>query len=294
VPRVTGPLAPRRALASALRQLREGRDESLQDVADVLMISKSKLSRLESAQATPLPRDLRDLISYYGLEATPEGNKLLRLARDARRQVWWTDFDVLATDSGGLDAHVAYESDATVERTYTLPFLPALLQTADYAESIFRDMEGRSEDEINQLVEVRMKRQEALRQRDDLLPLQLVAVTHESTLRQFVGSLTIMRAQLDVLAAPPAQPGIRLQVLPFSARPIFSMTCMYAYFEYQDVDSLEQDVVNIETHAGFRTIDDPAKVARYRAAHEELVAASLSEEDSRALIRSTRDELYGD
>jgi hypothetical protein len=258
------------------------------------MISKSKLSRLESAQATPLPRDLRDLISYYGLEATPEGNKLLRLARDARRQVWWTDFDVLATDSGGLDAHVAYESDATVERTYTLPFLPALLQTADYAESIFRDMEGRSEDEINQLVEVRMKRQEALRQRDDLLPLQLVAVTHESTLRQFVGSLTIMRAQLDVLAAPPAQPGIRLQVLPFSARPIFSMTCMYAYFEYQDVDSLEQDVVNIETHAGFRTIDDPAKVARYRAAHEELVAASLSEEDSRALIRSTRDELYGD
>lgn len=259
----------------------------------MLMISKSKLSRLENAQATPLPRDMRDLISYYGLEGKPDGNKLQRLARDARRQVWWTDFDVLAADPGGLDAHVAYESDATIERTYTLPFLPALLQTGGYAEAVFRDMEGRSEDEINQLVEVRMKRQEALQHREELPPLQLVAVTHESTLRQFVGSPAIMRAQLDVLAAPPEQPGVHLRVFPFSARPVFSMTCMYAYFEYQNADSLEQDVVHIETHAGFRSIDDPVKVARYRAAHEELVAASLSEEDSRALIRSTRDELYG-
>jgi len=257
------------------------------------MISKSKLSRLENAQATPLPRDMRDLVRYYGVEGKTEGNKLQRLARDARRQVWWTDFDVLAADPGGLDAHVAYESDATLERTYTLPFLPALLQTMDYAKAVFRDMEGRSEDEINQLVEVRMKRQEALRHREELPPLQLVAVTHESTLRQFVGSPAIMRAQLDVLAEPLEElPDVHVRVFPFSARPVFSMTCMYAYFEYQD-PSLEQDVVHIETHAGFRTIDDPVRVAKYRAAHEKLVAASLGEEDSRALIRSTRDELYG-
>jgi transcriptional regulator with XRE-family HTH domain len=292
VARVTGPLAPRRALASALKQLRDARNESLQDVADELMISKSKLSRLENAQATPQPRDMRDLVRHYGIEGKPEGAKLQRLARAARRQVWWTDFDVLAAESG-LDAHVAYESDATVERTYTMPFLPALLQTEDYAAAVFRDMEGRSEEAISQLVEVRMKRQEALQNREDLPALKLIAVTYESTLRQFVGSLAIMRAQLDVLAAPPAQPGIQLRVLPFSARPMFSMTCMYAHFEYQGADSLEQDVVHIETHAGFRSIDDPGAVARYRAAHQKLVAASLSQEDSRALIRSVRDELYG-
>ena len=31
------------------------------------------------------------------------------------------------------------------------------------------------------------------------------------------------------------------------------MNCMYAYFEYQGEGSLEQDVVHIETHAGFAT-----------------------------------------
>jgi len=87
----------------------------------------------------------------------------------------------------GLDVHLAYEVDATVERTYTLPFLPALLQTEEYAAAIFRDMEQRSEDQVRQLVKVQLRRQAALMNRErGLPPLQLVAVTHESTLRQAV------------------------------------------------------------------------------------------------------------
>ena len=69
------------------------------------------------------------------------------------------------------------------------------------------------------------------------------------------------------------------------------MTCMYAYFEYQDPEDLEQDLVQIETHAGFWTIDDPVRVAEYRKAHDSLIASSLSENDSRALIRSIRDSM---
>ena len=57
-----GPLAPRRAIGDALRRLREDRGKSLGDVAGDLMMSTSKLSRLEKAQGTPLPRDMRDLI----------------------------------------------------------------------------------------------------------------------------------------------------------------------------------------------------------------------------------------
>jgi transcriptional regulator with XRE-family HTH domain len=291
VDRVTGPLAPRRAIATVLRQLREDAGKNLNDVAEDLLISRSKLSRLENAQGKPLPRDIRDLIRYYQIEGTPTAGRLQRWVKDAQRPGWWTDFDVLL-GTGGLDAHVAYEADATVERTYTLPFLPALLQTENYAAAIFRDMEGRSEDEVRQLVEVRLIRQAALTSREDLPPLQLVAVTHESTLRQVIGSPAIMRAQLDRLADRPADQHVRLHVLPFTARPVFSMTCMYAYFEYQDIDSLDQDVVHIETHAGFLNIEDAGQVARYRAAHEALVQASLTEDESLARIRQVRDELY--
>jgi len=291
--KVTGPLGPRRNIATALKQLREDSGKNLNEVAGDLLISTSKLSRMENAQGRPLPRDIKDVISYYKIEGTPLAGRLRRWVADAQRPGWWTDFDdeVLGPVLGsglGLDAHLAYEADATVERTYTLPFVPALLQTADYARAIFRDMEHRSEDEISQLLEVRQLRQEALNSREGLDPLQLVAVTHETSLRQAVGSPRILRDQLGALIERSTASNVSLHVFPFEAKPVLTMTCMYAYFEYKNTD-VEQDVVHIETHAGYWSISDPDKVAEYRKAHDALVKASLSEDDTRALIRSIRD-----
>jgi transcriptional regulator with XRE-family HTH domain len=108
--KVTGPLGPRRGIATALKQLREDSGKHLNAVAGDLMISTSKLSRLENAQGKPLPRDIRDLISYYGIDGTPLADKLRRWVAAAQRQGWWTDFDDQVL--GGLDAHLAYEVDA--------------------------------------------------------------------------------------------------------------------------------------------------------------------------------------
>jgi transcriptional regulator with XRE-family HTH domain len=287
VNKVTGPLGPRRAIAGALKQLREDQGKLLTEVAQELMISTSKLSRLENAQGRPLPRDIRDLIKYYGIENSALAGRLERWVQAAQRPGWWTDFDDEVIE--GIDAHLAYETDASVERTYTLPFLPALLQTMDYARVIFRDMEGRSEKEIRQLLEVRVRRQEALRRREGLDPLRLIAVTHESTLRQVVGSPSIMREQLDALLEGAKLPNVRLRVLPFTAQPAFSMTCMYALFEYQD--AAESDVVHIETHAGFFNVENGDRVAEYRTAHAGLVSAALSQDETQELIRCIRDEL---
>jgi len=293
--KVTGPLGPRRNIAAALRQLREDRGKLLNEVAEGMMISTSKLSRLENAQGKPQPRDIRDAIHYYDLEGTELAGNLRRWVASAQRPGWWTDFDdeVLGGVLGGLglDAHLGYEADAKVERTYTLPFVPALLQTTEYAASIFRDMERRTPDEISQLLDVRARRQQALVSREGLDPLELIAVTHESTLRQAVGSPGILRDQLDALLERSKSPNVRLHVLPFNVGPVFTMTCMYAYFEYQNAE-LEQDVVHIETHAGYWSVENPDKVARYRKAHDALVKASLSQDASRTLIRSIRDEMH--
>jgi hypothetical protein len=287
VDKVTGPLGPRRHIAANLRQLREASGKILTDVAGDLLISTSKLSRLENAQGKPQLRDIRDLIRYYGIEGEPLAARLERWVAAAKRPGWWTDYgDQMG---GGLDAHLAYEADATVERAYTIPFIPALLQTTNYAETIFRDMAHLPETDIGQSLEVRHLRQEVLRSREGLDPLKLVAVTHESTLRQPVGSPQIMHDQLNALIGWSGEPNVSLHVLPFAAGPVFTMTCMYAYFEY--ADDLEPDVVHIETHAGFWSIDDPKRVAEYRRAHDSLVSASLSEADSIVLIESVRDDL---
>lgn len=290
--KVTGPLGPRRGIAATVKKLREDSGKNLAEVAKGLMISTSKLSRLENAQGRPLPRDIRDIINYYEIEGTPLADRLRRWVNAAQETGWWTDFDdeILGPVLGelGLDTHLAYEAEATVERAYTIPFLPALLQTPNYARAIFRDMERRSDEEIEQLVTMRIRRQDALSHREGLSPLRLIAVTYESTLRQQVGSPEILREQLDALLERSEAENITLHVLPFTAKPVLTMTCMYAYFEYQGDNDLGQDVVHIETHAGYWSIEAPERVAEYRRAHDALVEASLSEDDSRALIRSLR------
>jgi transcriptional regulator with XRE-family HTH domain len=285
--KVTGPLGPRRAIAKAVKKLREDRGKLLNDVARDLMMSTSKLSRLENAQGKPLPRDIRDLVRYYGIEGTALAGRLERWVKAAQRPGWWTSYDDEVI--GALNAHLAYEVDAAVARVYTIPFLPVLLQTLDYSRAVYRDMEGRSESEIRQLLAVRLRRQEALRSREGLEPLRLIAVTHESTLHQLVGSADIMRDQLDELLERSAEPNVSLRVLPFSSKPVFSMTCMYALFEYKDVG--ESDIVNIETHAGFFSVEDAAQVKKYRSYHDALMRASLTEEESRDLIRRIRDDM---
>jgi transcriptional regulator with XRE-family HTH domain len=280
--KVTGPLSPRRAIANYLRQLRDESGESLSEVAAALLISTSKLSRLENAQGKPNPRDIRDLIAHYKIQGTSVARSLMRYATRAQVTGWWTDFDDDVV--GSLDTHLAYETDATIARTYTLPFVPALLQLPEYAEAVFRDMEKRSEEQIEQLLKVRRRRQQALSGREGLEPLELIAVTHESSLRQVVGSPGILRRQLGELVERSTAPNIRLRVLPFGARLTFSMTCMYAYFEYKD--AAEFDVVHIETPAGFFSVEDPLQVRKYREAHEDLMTASLSETESRDLIHS--------
>ena len=282
--KVTGPLVPRRAIADNLRRLRDESGESLNDVASELLISTSKLSRLENAQGKPNPRDIRDLIHHYNIQGTSLARSLTRWVKDAQEPGWWTNFDDEVVEQ--MDAHLSYETDAAVERVYTLPFVPALLQLPEYAEAIFRDMEHRSEEQIPQLLEVRRRRQQALVSREDLDPLELIAVTYESSLRQMVGSPDVMRRQLDELVERSTAPNVRLRVLPFDAPLTFSMTCMYAHFEYKDAG--ESDIVNIETPAGFFSVEDPQQVRKYREAHEALMTASLGEADSRDLIHSIR------
>ena len=293
MPQVSGPLGPRRRIATTLRQWRRKSGKSLAEVQEETLISTSKLSRLENAEGKPQLRDVRDLIRFYGKEGTPQAGQLERWVKAAEVPGWWTDFDdEVLQDYGRLDIHLAYEADAAVERVYTLPFVPALLQTDAYAEAVYRDMKRRPADQIGELMDIRRSRKEALKQRaGGLDPLKLIAVTHECTLRQTVGSPKILRDQLDELLVQSHEENVSLYVFPFSAKPTFTMTCMYAYFEYQDPEDLEQDLVHIETQAGFWTIDDPVRVAEYRKAHDSLIASALKEDDSRDLIQRIRDSM---
>lgn len=280
-----GPIGPRRRIATKLRQLREEAGMSLDQVADDLLISRAKLSRLERAQGSTQPRDIRDLLRLYGQDGTAEADRMLRWANAARRQSWWNDYEYTTEGfTRDLPAHVAYESEAKTARAYTIPLLPALLQTPDYIRSVYASMEPwRSRREIEDLVQLREQRLARLERRDGMDPLRLIAVTHETSLRQLVGSPELMRAQLAALDDKLDRDNVTLHVLPFDAQPVFGFTCMFTHFEYED--DLESDVVDIETPAGMWHVEDEKGVNRLRRHFDALVQRALSPEKSRAFIR---------
>jgi transcriptional regulator with XRE-family HTH domain len=283
MPSIQGPVLPRKRIAAELKRLREAAGLTLEQVAEALLVSTSKLSRLENAQGSPQARDVRDLINFYQIDGTELAAKLTRWTRASHRQGWWADYsDAISTD---LDTHIAYETEASVVRAYTIPALPVLLQTPDYARAYYEGNEPwRSHEEINALVELRIRRQASLDARTEQAPLKLLAITHEGSLRQHIGSREIMRAQLDHMVDRSTAANVDLRILPFAGPLPFTSTCMWAYFEFSD--SLDRDVVAIETHAGFRYIETTNRVAQYRRHYEHLTECSLSPEDSRGLIRS--------
>lgn len=284
----SGPLMPRKRLAAELRRLREEVGATLEDVAIELLISTSKLSRLENAQGRPQPRDVRDLIRHYGIENTPTAEQLMKWVRAAGKRAWWDDYTGAVLE--GLDVHVATEAEASIARVYTIPVLPVLLQTLDYTRALLERMEPwRSPGELEELLQVRARRRQALEYRDEMPPLRLVAITHEASVRQMVGTGAIMRAQLDYLLERSKMPNVEFRILPLSDTPPFTSTCMYAYFEFEDYD---RDIVNVETHAGFRYIETIELVARYRRYYDGLMRSSLDPEQTRDLVRLVKNEYF--
>jgi uncharacterized protein DUF5753 len=84
-----------------------------------------------------------------------------------------------------------------------------LLQTEEYAREILRA--GNRADQLDELVAIRMERQDILR-RDD--PPWLIVLLDESVVRRVVGNRDVMRRQLEHLLAVMNQPNVTLRIVP--------------------------------------------------------------------------------
>lgn len=87
MPADAGPatIAGRRRLGRELRRLREARSLRQGDVAAVLGIAPSTLSRMETGDAPTRTSYLTLMLDIYGVDDPAKRNALTRLARDGRR-----------------------------------------------------------------------------------------------------------------------------------------------------------------------------------------------------------------
>ena len=80
------PTVRRRQLATELKRLRLAAKMTIEQVAEHLEWSPGKISKIENARVSVLPRDVRHLLEAYGVGDGSEREALLTLARQSRER----------------------------------------------------------------------------------------------------------------------------------------------------------------------------------------------------------------
>jgi transcriptional regulator with XRE-family HTH domain len=269
------PTVRRRELGAHLRRLRTGRGLTVDQVAQELLCSPSKISRMETGDRGASARDIRDLAQLYGLDPG-EQQHLTQLAAAGKQQAWWQPFDLPYSRFVGL------ETEATAIRDFALGSVPGLLQTADYAEAVVRagkpDMPPQV---VKQRIDARLARQARIIGADSP---RFDAVIDEYVLHRVVGSRSIMHAQLERLLEASHLRNVTIRVVAFAAGVLPIGTHKFILLSL-DSPAIT-DVVYIETLTGELIIDRESDLAVYNHAYGTLAGLAASVQDTRAMIIS--------
>ena len=274
------PTVRQRELGKRLRELRSLHDLTVEDVAEKLLCSATKVSRLETGARRPSLRDVRDLCVLYGVDGATS-IELMSLARGAREQGWWTQYEDL-----NLDPLIGLEQDAIAITCYSMYYMPALLQTEDYARAIIKAIAPKIDPAIHQQrVEVRMRRQQLL---DNANRPRYRILLDEAALRRRVGGPAVMAAQFDKVLDAARQGKAAVQVIPFEVGEYAAVDAYFVLLDFDEESNLSP-VVFIEGLTGNQYIERKADIARYREAIESLRDSALSVRDSLSLMQELRE-----
>ena len=282
MPEVRSPTVRRRELGARLRALRNEKGLTVEDVAELLLCSPSKVSRMETGHGIATARDIRDLCNLYGVTDETERDRLRQLASEGKQQGWWQPYDLT------YGPYIDLEAEALAIRDFQSSVVPGLLQTADYARAGHEAYIPRlSSDQIELNIEAKLKRQGLLIQPD---PPTFSAVLDEAVLQRVVGGPRIMGAQLDRLFEASRLPNVTVQVIPFA---IGYHPGLESNFRILDLPASAPSVVFVEGLVGSVYLERQEDLKRYREVFQRLQTIALSPKDTINAIMSIKAQ-FGD
>ena len=271
---VRSPTVRRRELGALLRKLRTEKGLTVEQAAECLLFSMSKLSRMETGHGIATPRDIRDLCGLYGVTDEAEHDHLLKLAAEGKQQAWWQSYDL------GYATYVGLEAEAVAISAFQSSVVHGLLQTAGYARAGHEAAMPRLDSEqIEMQIEAKLTRQGILVRDDN--PPRFDVILDEAALRRVVGGRQVMAAQLAKILDISALPNVEVQVLPFErgAHPAFESN-----FTILQLPDQAPDVVFVEGLIGSTYLDRAEDLKRYREIFHRLQSIALNPKDTAELI----------
>ncbi|MFD5709392.1 helix-turn-helix domain-containing protein [Streptomyces pharetrae] len=270
------PTVRRRRLGQELRRLRELKGMTAEEVAERLLVSQSKISRLENGRRSISQRDVRDLCGVYEVEDHRIVDSLMQMAKDSRQQGWWHSFGDIP-----YSVYIGLETDAASLRVYDPQVVPGLLQTRSYAEALIQGaLPEATPADIEKRVQVRLRRQERIAAEEN--PLRLWAVLDEAAVRREVGSKQVMIEQLEYLLEMSQLPHVTVQLIPFQMGAHPGVSGQYAILEFPD--AADSSVVYIEGVTSDLYLEKAQDVQKYAVMYEHLRAQALNVDQTRVFI----------
>ena len=282
VPEVRSPTVRRRELGALLRKLRTENGLTVEQAAEQLMFSMSKLSRMETGHGVPTRRDIRDLCDLYGVTDEAERDHMMNLMAEAKRQAWWQSYDL------GYATYVGLEADAVSISAFQSSVVHGLLQTAEYARAGHEGAMPRlGADQIRLQIEAKLTRQRILTRGN---PPRFSVVLDEAALHRVVGGRQVMAAQLAKILDLAALPNVMVQVLPYE---VGAHPAVESNFNILQLPDPTPGVVFVEGLIGSTYLERDDDLIKYRQIFRKLESIALSPQGSLDMISRFMHEYQG-
>ncbi|MBF6346725.1 helix-turn-helix domain-containing protein [Nocardia cyriacigeorgica] len=270
-----GPTVLRIALGGQLRKLRESKGITREAAGDAIRGSHAKISRLELGRTGFKERDIRDLLTLYGVHDPDERESFLELARKANEPGWWHRYSDLLPSWFGT--YLGLEQAATKIRTYEAHLVPGLLQTPEYTRAVVTL--GYEDADTDRRVAVRQRRQEILHRAD---PPFVWAVIDEAALHRPVGGADVHRAQMHHLVELAQLPNVTIQVVPYSAGEHAAAGSSFSILRFAEPEL--PDIVYLEHLTSALYLDRREDLALYLSVMDRLSVQAARPERSIEII----------
>ncbi|MBO2451454.1 helix-turn-helix domain-containing protein [Actinomadura barringtoniae] len=263
-----------RRIGSALRSLREARGLTISTVARRYGRSTGWFSTLENGLHTIDTWELTDLLDFYEVPTDdPLHESLVYLSARGRGGRWQRPWEGRVS-AAALDL-LSLEQDTNLIRDFHASIIPGLLQDEPYVKALMEgglDSPGRDNDA---LVSFRLERQKILAKAE---APRYEAVIGESALRQHIGGVSVLRAQLRSLSDKIQAPHTSIRVLPHTASIDLGLSAPFHMLQLRPPGRLTVVLADAYTQGTF--IESESDVARFNRIFDHLRRATLDESAS--------------
>ena len=271
------PTVRRRELGALLRALRLEKGLTVEQVAESLLCSPSKVSRMETGHSVAALRDIRDLCDLYEVADKAQRDRMMTLARESKQRAWWQSYDL------AYATYVGLEEAAVAISAFQSSVVHGLLHTEDYARAGHEGAMPRlSHDQIDLQIKAKLTRQRILT-RDN--PPSFNVVLDEAALHREVGGRRVMAKQLAKILQATELPNVVVQVLPYDRG---YHPALESNFTILDLPSPARDVVFVEGLIGSVYLDREYDLDRYHSVFQRLQTIALDPKDTADLIAKLR------